>query len=91
MRKQLSNIGKHSSIYAFAVILKKGVGFLLIPLYTRYLSPYDYGVLELFSVTLNIAVIVATQGLVTAFFRSYCYDYAEDEDKKREAVSTVYY
>lgn len=91
MREQLSSIGKHSSIYAFSVILKKGVGFLLIPLYTRYLSPYDYGVLELFSVTLNIAVIFVTQGLVTAFFRSYCYDYAEDEDKKKEAVSTVYY
>ncbi|RMF93946.1 MAG: hypothetical protein D6734_08940 [Candidatus Schekmanbacteria bacterium] len=91
MKKQLSSIGKHSSIYAISVILKKGIGFLLIPLYTRYLSPYDYGVLELFSVTINITVILVSQGLVPAFFRSYCYDYADDEEKKREALSTVYY
>ena len=31
-------------------VLRKGVGFLLLPVYTRYLTPEDYGAVSLFLV-----------------------------------------
>ncbi|MBL4803849.1 MAG: oligosaccharide flippase family protein [Alphaproteobacteria bacterium] len=42
------NFIKDSAIYVIPGIISRGVGFLLIPLYTRILTPTDYGVLDLF-------------------------------------------
>ena len=35
---------KHSTIYAIGNISRQLVGFLMLPLYTHYLTPADYGV-----------------------------------------------
>lgn len=47
----LKNLGKHAIVYGFGIILGKAVGFFLIPLYTHYLTPKDYGILELLDLT----------------------------------------
>lgn len=38
---------KHSSIYAIGNISRQVVGFVMLPIYTRYLSPADYGAVGL--------------------------------------------
>ncbi|MEJ2065513.1 MAG: oligosaccharide flippase family protein [Reinekea sp.] len=38
---------KHSAIYAIANIFRQLVGFVMLPVYTSYLSPSDYGVVGL--------------------------------------------
>jgi len=38
---------KSLSLYSFGEVLNKSIQFLLLPLYTNYLSPADYGKLEL--------------------------------------------
>ena len=60
-----------SGTYAFAVLVQRGIGFLLLPLYTRVLSPDEYGQLAL---VLTISAGVSTLlsfGLETAVFRTY--------------------
>jgi O-antigen/teichoic acid export membrane protein len=90
MSNQYKQFGKHSIIFATGDILKSLIGFLLIPIYTRYLSPVDYGKLELLSITLTILVIFFSQGVSTAFFRSYAYTEKEMRKPLTYLVSTSY-
>jgi len=41
---------KDSAIYVIPSILSRGIGFFLLPVYTHYLSPADYGVIEFLAV-----------------------------------------
>jgi len=83
MISQLLRLSKHSLIYSFGVAITQLVSFLLLPVYTRYLTPDDYGVLEIFQVTLSILTVLFVMGLNSALFRSY---YACDDDRDRKAV-----
>ena len=60
-----------SGTYAVAVLVQRAIGFVLLPLYTRVLSPDEYGQLAL---VLTISAGVSTLlsfGLETAVFRTY--------------------
>jgi O-antigen/teichoic acid export membrane protein len=90
MYKTLKTIAKHTAIYSTADLLAKAVGFFLLPIYTRYLSPADYGILELLSVSLTIIIIFVQQGMHTSFFRAYSFDYKDKEEDQRGIISTSY-
>jgi O-antigen/teichoic acid export membrane protein len=64
------------------------LGFFLIPLYTRYLTPANYGTLEIFNTTVSVLGIMFTMGITSALFRSY-YLY-DDAGKKRMVISTAF-
>jgi O-antigen/teichoic acid export membrane protein len=81
MFKLVKNLFKQSSIYALGDLLTKGAGFFLLPLYTAYLTPEDYGIISLATVTATIFGIVSTGGLKGAILKFY-YDF--DEEKKRK-------
>ena len=89
MISHLKKIGKHTAIFSFSGILSKGIGFLLLPLYTRYLSPADYGILELLALMLQISAILVSQGLPMAVFRSYSFQFNENKVMKAKAVNTA--
>ena len=86
--RELNFLLKHSSIYGVGVILSQLVGFLLLPLYTNYLTPADYGVLQLVEITTGMLGIVVGIGVSLAFSRFY-YEYKKDRERK-EVVSTTY-
>ncbi len=90
MYKTFKTIIKHTAIYSTSDLLAKAVGFFLLPIYTRYLSPSDYGILELLAVSLNIIMILAQQGLQTSFFRAYSFDYKDDSEEQKSVISTSY-
>lgn len=46
---QFPRLIKHSTIYAIGSISRQLVGFLMLPIYTRYLTPADYGVIGMLS------------------------------------------
>lgn len=89
MLNLIKKIGKHSAIFSFSSILSRAIGFLLLPVYTRYLSPTDYGILELLALTLNICGILITQGMPMAFFRNYSFEYSDNNAMKVKAVGTA--
>lgn len=55
-------------VYGASSILARGVGLLLLPIYTRALSPAEYGVVDLLQVMRTFAALIVTleitQGLV---------------------------
>ena len=44
----------HAATYATANIARRAVGFLMLPIYTRYLTPADYGVVGLLTFALAL-------------------------------------
>jgi len=88
MISELKKFLKHSFIYGMGTLLSKIVGFLLIPLYTRYLTTSDYGVLELLDLTSTIVSIFISMRIGSAVIRFY-YDSA-DELEQKKVVSTAY-
>ncbi|WP_445665614.1 flippase [Fodinibius sp. AD559] len=73
---------KQSSIYAFGDILTKGVGFFLLPLYTAYLTPEDYGIISLATVAATIFTIISTGGLKGAVLKFY-YNFDQADERKQ--------
>ena len=60
-------------IYGLGSLLAKLLGFLLLPIYTRYLTPADYGILSLLVVTGSVADILIRVGFGSAIFREVIY------------------
>jgi O-antigen/teichoic acid export membrane protein len=69
---------RHSAIYGLGSIVARIVGVLLLPLYTRYLSPSDYGLIETLVALSAVLTALVAQGMKSAFFRFY-FDSAEPQ------------
>ena len=70
-------------IYGLGNYGVKLIGFLLIPLYTRYLSPSDYGVIALVAMYSQVMFVLMNLGQGFSLFRFY---YDKDSDEARERV-----
>lgn len=81
-------VSKHSSNYFIGQILTKSLGFLLIPLYTRFLVPSDYGLLAMVSSFASVAGVFYALGLRGSFSRFY-WDYKDDRQELGEFFTTV--
>jgi O-antigen/teichoic acid export membrane protein len=87
MIEDLKSILKHTSIYSLGNILQKMIGFVMIPVYTRFLSPADYGVLELLTLVTIVLAMVLSFRLESAMVRYYA-EYP-DVRERHKLVSTV--
>ena len=85
--EELKSLFKHGTIYSAGGVLGKAVGFLMIPFYTHYLSPADYGTLELLDLSVMLFGLVTTMWMNSSVIRYY-YEY-EDREHKNEVISTV--
>ncbi len=77
-----------SGIYAFGKILPKAIRFLLIPLYTRFLTTSDYGIVAVVSIITNMMIIILPMGLPAAVTRHY-FDYTKDSKEFRDYLGSV--
>ena len=85
MIKQLKQLSKESAIYGMGSLFNVVLGFVLIPLYTRYLSPADYGVYSLMVIISQVATTIAALGMASAMFREVIYHEADES----EVISTT--
>jgi len=84
---RLARIGKHVFIYGSGVLLGKAVAFVMLPIYTRYLTPADYGILQLTDLTIEVISIVAGSRLGAGIF--HYFHKAETPAEKRAVLSTA--
>lgn len=68
---ELKRLGKHSAVYGLGGLVSRILAVLLLPLYTRYLSPSDYGKVETLIALTTAIGIVLRMGIHSAFFRFY--------------------
>ena len=86
--KLYTNLLRHSGIYTISVVASKLASVVLLPVYTRYLSPADYGVMELLELTSYIATILIGLNLSDAVF--YFYFQAKTDEDRHRVVSTAF-
>lgn len=67
----LQSIFKHSGWYLLASLSTKALGFILLPIYTHYLTPADYGILTSLEVVSYLLAFFFSFTLVNAFDRFY--------------------
>ncbi len=69
-----NNIATSVAIYTIGLVLVRGLGFISAPIFTRLLSPEDYGITSTFStwtVILYTVVSLYTQGSLASAMRDY--------------------
>lgn len=79
---------RNSIFYSFSTMLVKAIGFLMLPFYTYYLTPYDYGITNIISSFINVAIYIVTFSLYSAVIRFYN-NYNTDKNKLRIFLSTI--
>ena len=70
-------LGANSVIYTATNLLQKGTAFLLMPLYTLYLGPAEYGVLAIVTAVNGFLSLAFTLNLSAAVTRFY-FEYQDD-------------
>jgi O-antigen/teichoic acid export membrane protein len=88
MIAEFKRLAKHSAIYGLSNVLNKVIAFFLLPLYTRYLAPADYGMWELFVTTGTFLSVFLRMGLNSAIFKVVLHDGEQDE---HFLLSTAFY
>ena len=77
----MSKIIKNTSVYTIGNIIPKAAGFFLLPIYTRYLTPADYGIVSSMQVLNTILAVVFTLAVERSVYRLY-WDYKTEKEKK---------
>ena len=77
-----------AAIYAIANFGIRGLNFLLLPIYTRFLTPSDYGIISLAETIALVVSIFSGMGLEGGIPRLY-YQYVEDARALRDFVGSV--
>lgn len=77
----------HIAIYSVGTYLRQLVGFIMLPIYTRFLTPSDYGVIALLSVLVSVFELLMGARFAQAVPRFF---YETDDDATRSStVSTA--
>lgn len=76
-------LGRDALIYALAFVLQRAASFVMLPVYTRYFSTEDYGVLQLLQTSLDVASILFSAGITAGLHRFY---FRSEDREHRNAV-----
>ncbi len=85
--KGIGGFARQSLIYGIGVVFNRLMAFIMLPVYTRYISPADYGVLQLLGLTMDIVALVAGARLAGGIF--YFYHAAETESERKRLLATA--
>lgn len=88
MINDIKNFLKHSSIYAIGNIINRIGAFLLLPVYTNFLTLGEYGALELIYSTQAIIASLLSMGFAHSTLRFY-FEYDEEKEKQK-VISTIF-
>jgi O-antigen/teichoic acid export membrane protein len=80
-------LARDTLIYGSAAIISRGLSLIVLPIYTRILSPGDYGALDMIMVIGSFALLLVALEITQALARFYAD--AEGEEAKRRMASTV--
>ncbi len=69
MSGYLKKIAKDSAIYGIGNMVTKAVSFVMIPIYTSYLTPTDYGTLALLDILAAVVVLALMMEIHSGLFR----------------------
>jgi O-antigen/teichoic acid export membrane protein len=80
----------HGKWYLLSSFFSKGISLILLPVYTRYLTPTDYGILNSLGAVSALLPIFISLYLDAAFGRFF-HDKKKDHQALQELFSTIYW
>ncbi|MEO7426452.1 MAG: oligosaccharide flippase family protein [Fibrobacteria bacterium] len=89
MRKILKELGSHSLTYFVGSVAVSASSIVLLPVYTRYLSKTDYGILELLDSMNSMLLILFMSGLGSAYAKFH--NDTIDERGRKEVFGTSFW
>lgn len=78
----LKRVSSSSGLYAIASMLQRGLSFILLPVYTRFLDVAEYGILDMLSGLSAILFGLLLMGMPSALTKVYHRDCKTPEDQK---------
>lgn len=84
----MNKLFKNTAIYAVGEILPKIISFLLLPIFTRYLTTTEYGILSYTSSFMLLFTVIGALSLNSYALRYY-FEY-KTEEKRRLLLGSVY-
>lgn len=83
-RKVLTN----STLYTISALFSKAIGFILLPVYTHYLTADDYGITNLVTSFIQVASFIVAFSLYSAITRLYT-DFKYEREKLKCFFGTI--
>ena len=89
MLKAVKSLLSASLVYGLGTIASKFIGFFLLPVFTGYLKPAEYGLFETFNVLFFLLTTIGSLGMDTAMIRFY-YDSGEPRYRTLVVSSSLF-
>src|SRR5699024_9806600 len=81
---------KNTILYTMGSMMTPLIGFIMLPIYTNYLVPSEYGVMTTVQSLvgmIQIFLLLSLNGAVTRFY----YDFIDDHDKQKEYLGSIFF
>lgn len=79
----MSGVKRDALIYGAGIVMRRAATLIMLPIYTRLLTPRDYGLLQMLDMTLDIASILMSAGMTAGVM---CFYFKASTDRERNAV-----
>ncbi len=86
---KFKKLSKHSIYYSFGNVAVRFLSFLLLPLYTRFLTPEEYGIIYTMLITSFFVGIILDLRQNASVLRLY-YDHKDEPSRLREYLGSVF-
>ena len=88
MKHELARLSKHTLVYGIGGVLNRLIGFFLLPVFTAYLAPADYGLYAMLGLVAFVATSVFSLGLGAGV--GPCYFEGNRPDQKERTIWTTF-
>ena len=81
-------LAKNTLLYSLGMLLPQVAAFFLLPIYLKFLSPSDYGILNSVQIIGSVLAIIFTLSIDKAIYRLY-FDFKTEKSKK-DYLGTIF-
>lgn len=86
MLRKLLSLLSDAAIYGVSSLLSQLIGFLLLPLYTRFFTPAEFGIVAMLMIVMMLFGPLGNLGMTSAVFRRF--NQAPDDATSRTVLGT---
>ncbi len=86
MKAGLRNTLSSAAVYGLGTVMSNAASVIMLPIYTRYLMPADYGLLEMLQMLADVIAIIFGMRVNAGIFRLY--HEKDDAEHQRTVMST---
>lgn len=90
MLSKLRDLLKNSALYSFSALASGFIGIILVPIYTRFFLPDQYGIIDIISISTALLALFVVAGIDNGIARFFI-DAESPNDRNLTASTGVFY